>query len=113
MQRQIVSDFVHLTKHSFTQQFIRYTVQGGAFTVNVPAHSAVALHTGAMTSAPKYGKDLVSMTFCQVYPHTKPDDQLYIIGDIPELGNNKAAQGVSGRTRSWGGVSTYGKRLAT
>jgi hypothetical protein len=68
-----------------------YTVSGGIFTATVAARSALALHTGATGGTGSSSN--VTITF-SVYATTTWGQNIYVAGNVTQLGNWTPSSGV-------------------
>ncbi|KAK0244972.1 glycoside hydrolase [Armillaria nabsnona] len=63
-----------------------FIVSGGSFTATVPAHSAVAIHTGATGSRSGSSSGYVAVTFSETATTTFGEN-IFVVGSISQLGN--------------------------
>ncbi|KAK0199507.1 glycoside hydrolase family 13 protein [Desarmillaria ectypa] len=73
-----------------------FTVSGGSFTATVPAHGAVAIHTGAtgISSASGGNSGSVAVTFAETATTTFGEN-IFVVGSISQLGNWAPASSIA------------------
>ncbi|KAK0479068.1 glycoside hydrolase family 13 protein [Armillaria luteobubalina] len=73
-----------------------FTVSGGLFTATVPAHSAVAIHTGAIGTGSGSGGSSgnVAVTFSETATTTFGEN-IFVVGSISQLGNWAPASSIA------------------